>query len=145
MITALLALTSAAVFLGAAIYVSAVEHVAREALDDRAALAEWKPSYKRGATMQGAIAMITTALGALAWWQTANIWFGVGAISALLPWPWTLLAIMPTNSKLLAISVDDAGRESRHLLARWGQLHLVRTGLGCAATIAFLVGLIRMV
>ena len=89
--------------------------------------------------------MITTALGALAWWQTANIWFGVGAISALLPWPWTLLAIMPTNSKLLAISVDDAGRESRHLLARWGQLHLVRTGLGCAATIAFLVGLIRMV
>jgi hypothetical protein len=34
MIAGLLALTSAAVFFGAAIYVLAVEHVAREALDD---------------------------------------------------------------------------------------------------------------
>jgi hypothetical protein len=98
MIAGLLALTSAAVFFGAAIYVLAVEHVAREALDDRAALMEWQPAYKRGAIMQATISLLSTALGALAWWQTANIGFGIGAILALLPWPWTLLVIKPTTS-----------------------------------------------
>ena len=85
MLVGLLALTTAAVFSGAAIYVLAVEHVAREALDDRAALTEWKPSYKRGAVMQASIALVGTALGALAWWRTGGLWFGIGAMLILLP------------------------------------------------------------
>jgi hypothetical protein len=143
MIAGLLALTSAAVFFGSAIYVLAVEHVAREALDDRAALMEWQPAYKRGAIMQATISLLSTALGASAWWQTANIGFGIGAILALLPWPWTLLVIKPTNDKLLATSPEVAGAESRRLLVTWGNLHTIRVALGGAATIAFLIGLIQ--
>jgi Anthrone oxygenase len=104
---------------------------------------EWQPAYKRGAIMQATISLLSTALGASAWWQTANIGFGIGAILALLPWPWTLLVIKPTNDKLLATSPEVAGAESRRLLVTWGNLHTIRVALGGAATIAFLIGLIQ--
>ena len=142
MISGLLALVLAAVFSGAAIYVLIVEHPARAALDDRAALMEWKPAYRRGAATQGTIALVATLLGALAWWQSREHAFALGALLSLLPWPWTLLVIRPTNDRLLAASPDDAGPETRKLLARWARLHAVRVVLGCLAVVAFVLALV---
>ena len=48
-----LALIIAALFTGAAFYVSFAEQSARLGLDDRALLAEWKPAYKRGYSFEG--------------------------------------------------------------------------------------------
>ena len=85
----LLALTAAATFFGAALYVSVAEQPARLQLDDRALLSEWKPSYKRGAAMQAPLALIGFVLGLIAWWQTSQAGFLVGAVAIVAPWPWT--------------------------------------------------------
>jgi hypothetical protein len=138
MVIGLLALTAAAIFFGAAIYVSVVEQPARLALDDRALLAEWKPSYKRGTAMQAPLALLGFALGMIAWWQSSHPGFLIGAIAMIAPWPWTLFAIKPTNDALTATDPERAGPSSRALIVRWGALHAVRTALGALASLSFL-------
>ena|ERR1700682_3336360 len=137
MVFGLLALIAAAVFTGVALYVIA-EQPARLLLDDRALLAEWKPSYRRGAAMQAPLALLGCLLGVMAWWQTSQVGFLIGAVAIIAPWPWTLIGIKPTNDALLATEVDRAGPQTRALVVKWGALHGVRTVLGALATLAFL-------
>ena len=137
MILGTLALTVAAFFAGAAVYVSAVEHPAREALDDRGQLTQWKPSYANGTRMQASLALIGFALGAAAWWHGHDWRWLVGALALLAAWPYTLLLIMPTNNALKATSTAEAGPQSSALIRRWGRLHLGRTALGLVATALF--------
>jgi hypothetical protein len=132
-----LALTVAALFTGAALYVSFVEHPARSLLNDRAQLEQWKPSYTRGALMQGSLSMLGFVLGALAWYRTGDSRWLVGAVVLLAGWPYTLFFIMPTNKALKAISAADVSPTSRALMHRWGRLHAVRTALGVASTAIF--------
>jgi Domain of unknown function (DUF1772) len=134
----LLALTVAALFTGAAIYVNVAEQPARLMLDDRALLTEWKPSYKRGAAMQASLALVGFVLGMVAWWQGSHPGFVIGALAIIAPWPWTLLVIKPVNDALLATAPEQAGPPSRALIERWGGLHAVRTALGALASLAFL-------
>jgi hypothetical protein len=138
MIFGVLALTSAAIFTGAAFYVNVAEQPARLNLDDRALLTEWKPSYQRGAAMQAPLALVGCLLGLIAWWQTTQIGFLIGAIAIVAPWPWTLIGIKPVNDALLATEPEKAGPQTRALIAKWGVLHSVRTALGALATVAFL-------
>ncbi|HKB95285.1 MAG TPA: DUF1772 domain-containing protein [Rhizomicrobium sp.] len=144
MLAGLLALSLAALFAGAALYVSFVEHPARMLLEPEAALAQWQPSYKRGAVMQAGLAMTAFLAGLAAWWQTRDALFLAGAVFQILPWPWTLLVILPTNKALMALNPAQAGPESRALLEKWGRLHALRTGLGCAATLSFLLACLTL-
>jgi hypothetical protein len=134
----LLALIAAAIFTGAALYVSVVEQPARLLLDDRALLTEWKPSYKRGAAMQAPLALLGCLVGLIAWWQASHPGFLIGALAIIAPWPWTLVGIKPTNDALLATEIERAGPPTRALVVKWGALHAVRTALGALATLAFL-------
>lgn len=138
MFTGQLALIVSAIFMGAAMYVSIVEQPARLILDDRALLSEWKPSYKRGFAMQAPLAIIGFALGLMAWWQTGEWLWLLGAIVLVANWPYTLLAIMPTNQKLMGMDPAEAGSEVRNLIKRWATLHAGRTALGALATLIFL-------
>ncbi|MBR1124281.1 DUF1772 domain-containing protein [Bradyrhizobium lablabi] len=140
MISGLLALTVAAIFTGAALYVNVAEQPARLMLDDEALLAEWKPSYMRGFAMQAPLALVGTVLGVIAWWQTAHVAFLMGAFAMISPWPWTILVIKPTNDALLETEIGRAGPLSRAFVVRWGWLHAIRTGLGALATLAFFWG-----
>src|SRR5438477_10390895 len=115
------ALLIAAAFAGAAIYVSVCEQPARLQLDPRAMLLQWKPSYKRGAAMQASLALIGTVLGAVAWWQTGQWLWLAGAVSLILPWPFTLFVIMPTNNALLMTDPQEAGPGSQALIMTWGR------------------------
>jgi hypothetical protein len=138
LLSATLALVAAALFTGAAFYVSAVEHPARLELDDAALLAEWKPSYRRGTLMQAPLALIGTALGILAFLGAYDWRWLIGAALLLANWPYTVIVIMPTNRRLLAMAPGGTRPELRSLVAAWGRLHAVRTALGTAATLAFL-------
>jgi hypothetical protein len=132
------ALVVAAIFFGAAIYINVAEQPARLKLDDRSLLAEWKPAYKRGFAMHASLAVLGFLLGLLAWWQTGDWRWLLGAALLIANWPYTLLVIMPTNNKLMATTPDQAGPESRKLIETWARLHAVRTALGFLATAVFL-------
>ena len=134
-----LALVFAAIFAGAALYISVAEQPARLALEDRPLLQEWIPSYKRGFAMQAPLAAIGFLLGVLAWWQTANWLWLLGALVLVANWPYTLIGIMPVNRRLMATRPDDANAASTALIARWGVLHGIRTALGVSATVIFLL------
>jgi hypothetical protein len=134
----LLALVTASIFFGAAVYINIAEHPARLGLSDAAALAEWRPAYRRGFAMQAPIAVVSALLGAAAWWTTGDPLWALGAVIMLANWPYTLVAIMPTNH-LLEATASGGDRDTRERLTRWGHLHAVRSVLSGIATLIYLV------
>jgi anthrone oxygenase-like protein len=142
MLSGLFALVIAALFTGAAFYVNFAEQPARLALKDRPLLAEWQKAYRRGFAMQATLALIGFILGTVAWRQTGIPAFLAGALLILANWPWTLIAIMPTNKALMATDLDKAGAKTRDLIVKWNRLHTVRTALGALSVISFLFALI---
>lgn len=132
------AIAVAALFTGAAVYINWAEQPARMSLDDRALLAEWKPSYARGFVMQSSLAIVGAVLGALEWIVTGNWVWGGGALLLIANWPYTLFVVMPVNKQLDATPIEAAGPQTRALVAEWGRLHAVRSLLGAASVAAFL-------
>ncbi|HWJ74254.1 MAG TPA: DUF1772 domain-containing protein [Kaistia sp.] len=130
----LTALLAAALFAGAAFYISFAEHPARLRLEDSALLTQWKPAYARGYAMQASLALASGMSGTVAWWADGGLLWLVGAALMLANWPYTLLVMKPVNKTLEAISLDRPSAETRALMHRWGRLHAVRTTLGISAT-----------
>jgi hypothetical protein len=133
-----LAILSASLFAGAALYVNLVEHPARMTLDTKSAAMEWAPSYARGTWMQAPLALLSLAAGLGSWLLGAGIGWAVAALLIGAVVPFTFVAIMPTNKALGATGRDLASSETRALLTRWTRLHAVRTVLSLAATVLYL-------
>jgi len=130
-----------AVFAGAAAYVSFVEHPARIACGPAVALRQFAPSYHRGTIMQASLAVLGALAGVLAWWMGGSVVWAFGAAFLGFAVPFTLIAIFPTNHKLLDPALEPTSPEAARLLARWGDLHAVRTVVGFLAFGFFLLAL----
>jgi hypothetical protein len=128
-----IALVATALFAGAAVYISLVEHPARESCGSAIAVAEFGPSYRRAAIMQGGLALVGGGAGIVRWATLGGTgWLAGGLLLGALI-PYTLIVIMPTNKRLLDPTLDARSAEASALLCRWGRLHSVRTLVGCIA------------
>ena len=115
MLAGALALTIAAVFTGAAIYINIAEQPARLQLDDHSLLAEWKLAYKRGYMMQASLAIVGGLFGLAAYLSTLDWRWLLGAIVLLANWPYTLFVIVPTNHRLMDTPPEAASAETRRI------------------------------
>lgn len=134
----LLATLCAALFAGAAIYINFVEHPARMSLGVAAALAEWRPSYRRATFMQAPLAIVGLLASVGAWATGAGRAWLLGGVLLGAVVPFTLLVTFPTNKQLLDPAIERDPNKARLLLERWNLLHGVRSVLGLVALVLFL-------
>ena len=134
----LLATYCCAIFAGASIYIGAVEHPARMSCGVKVALAEWAPSYRRATVMQASLAVIGFGFALLAWLTGAELRYLVAGLLLVAVAPFTLIVIMPTNKRLMALDPNTDLDEAAVLLARWNRLHTVRSVLSATALVVFL-------
>lgn len=129
----IVALTCSGLFAGAAAYVTFVEHPARVSCGTALAVAEFGPSYRRGAVMQAGLAFVGLAASVVAWAgeRDRRVLLAGLLLGSLIPY--TLVVILPTNKRLLDPSLDASSPEAAALLDRWGRLHSVRTIVGLLA------------
>jgi len=141
-VSELVATLASGIFAGAALYINLVEQPARLCCGTELALTQWRLSYKRGTLMQAPLALIGSLAALLSFWIDRRLTWLVGGILLLLIIPFTLVVILPTNKKLESRELDLRGAEAGNLLRRWGRLHAVRSILGVAAFVLFLVSLV---
>jgi Domain of unknown function (DUF1772) len=128
-----IALVATAIFAGAAVYVSLVEHPARESCGPALALAEFGPSYRRAAIMQGGLALVGGVAGIVRWATLGGPGWLAGGLLLAVMIPYTVIVIRPTSTRLLDPALSARPTEATALLCRWGRLHSVRALVGCVA------------
>jgi Anthrone oxygenase len=105
------------------------------------ALREFGPSYRRATVMQASLAIAGCATGLWAAWILRDLSAAAGAVCLGAVIPFTLVAILPTNNRLLNPALDPRGPDATRLLIRWGRLHAIRSAL---SGLAFGVFLLRL-
>lgn len=133
------AVLTATLFSGAAIYINLVEHPARMECGTKLAASVFGPSYRRAAAMQATLAIAATIAGIGAWFRDARIAWLVGALLIFAVVPFTLITIRPTNNRLLDPALGRKFEATRRLLQRWGRLYAVRSVLALTASVVFLL------
>ncbi len=137
MIAGLIALSFAAAFAGAAIYLNWVEQPARLALDDEALLSEWGPSDSRGVALLSAFALAAAVAGFLAYFETQDVRYVFGALIAISAWPYAFFVMAPLNNQILALRGRDVSA-ARALVRQWGFIELGFAAIGVLAVAMFL-------
>lgn len=137
MISGQLALAFSAALSGAALYVNGVEQPARLALDDAAMLKEWGPSDQRGVALLAGLSLLTAIFGLTAYSAAGDVRWAVGALIAILTWPYAFYVMAPVNNQIIALAPRDIGA-ARALVRQWGLLEYGQTAIGLVATAVFI-------
>ncbi len=132
------AVLSCALFTGASVYITFIEHPARMQCGVEIAATEFAPSYRRATVMQATCAAVGLLSSVAARFAAASFWWLIGGVLLGSVIPFTLIAILPTNKRLLSPELDRQSDEAGRLLARWGRLHAVRTILSAMTLLLFL-------
>jgi hypothetical protein len=127
-----------ALFAGASIYITLVEHPARIECGTELAATVFAPSYRRATIMQVSLAASAFIGSIVAWRAGASISWALAGAILIMVIPFTLIVILPTNKKLLNPELDRRSQTAAQLLARWGNLHAVRSLLSGLALLIFL-------
>jgi len=133
-----IAVLSCALFTGAAVYITFIEHPARMQCGVEIAATEFAPSYRRATVMQANCAAVCLLSSVAAWLAGASFWWLVAGVLLGFVIPFTLIVILPTNKRLLSPALDSRSAEAERLLSRWGRLHAVRSVLSGLALLLFL-------
>jgi hypothetical protein len=133
-----IAVLSCALFTGASVYITFIEHPARMQCGVEIAATEFAPSYRRATVLQATSAAVGLISSIAAWLAGATFWWLVAGVMLGSVIPFTLLVILPTNKLLLSPTLDKRSVDAERLLARWGRLHAVRSVLSGLALLLFL-------
>src|SRR6201987_3449406 len=133
-----IAVLSCALFTGASVYITFIEHPARMQCGVEIAATEFAPSYRRATVMQATCAAVGLLASFAAWLGGASFWWVVAGVLLGSVIPFTLIVILPTNKQLLSPALDRGAAEAERLLARWGRLHAMRSILSGIALLLFL-------
>jgi len=133
-----IAVLMCALFTGAAVYITFIEHPARMQCGVEIAATQFVPSYRRATVMQATCAALGLLASFAAWLAGASFcWLIAGVVLGSVI-PFTLIAILPTNKRLLNSTLNRRSVEAERLLERWGRLHAVRSILSGIALLLFL-------
>ncbi len=133
-----LAAACAGLFSGAALYVNLVEHPARVSCGPEVAVREFAPSYKRATVMHVALALAGLLFGVAAAFAYSDLRLALASVLLVSVIPFTLIAVLPVNKRLVDPSLDAGSADAMALLARWARLHAVRTALSLLSFLLFL-------
>ena len=136
-IAELISALTCALFAGAAVYITFVEHPARMECGVETAATEFPPSYRRASIMQATLAAIGLLSSLVAWHGGATFWWAVAGVLLGSVIPFTLLVILPTNRQLLSPALDKRSAQTAQLLMRWARLHAIRSVVSVLALLLF--------
>jgi hypothetical protein len=133
----LYAFVAAASFLGAAIYVCAVEQPARLKLSGPAMIREWRLSNRRGTLVLSVFAVVSAILAFIQFKSNGDVRYLIGGVTILASWPYAHFVMMPVNIWLWVLPPGRAVTPVRELMRDWGLLEWGHALIGFAATYAF--------
>jgi hypothetical protein len=102
-----------ALFSGAAVYLSLVEHPARMECGVELAATEFVPSYRRATVMQASLAAVGLVSCIAAWLAGASFLWVIGGVLLGSVIPFTLIVILPINKQLLNPCTGQAVRQKQ--------------------------------
>ena len=133
----LYAFAFAAAFLGATIYVGAVEQPARLKLSGRAMVKEWALSNRRGTLLLSIFAVVSAMLAYIQFRSNGDVRWLIGGATILASWPYAYFVMVPVNVWLCALAPGRPVSPVRQLMWAWGLLEWGHALIGFAAVGTF--------